>query len=126
MPKSPSRWVMLVFVACVLSFTIIAPLVRAQTPVDPQSLVGEWTGEWVWRARQTDHGPMSMTISKVEGNTVFASGEYRGGTRGMQSWTGKGTLDGNTLRIGKSTYTVDGNTMTGGNDTSNLTLTKKK
>jgi hypothetical protein len=67
-----------------------------------------------------------MTISKVEGNKVFATGEYRGGTRGIQSWRTTGTLDGNTLRIGKSTYTIDGNTMTGGNDTSNLKLTKSK
>ena len=70
---------------------------------------------------------MDMTITKVEGNVVHASGSYRGGAQGFQNrGPAKGTVEGNTLRIGKSIYTISGETMTGSNDTSDLSLTKLK
>src|SRR5262245_22788509 len=89
-----------VFLACVITFMALLAPGRAQTSIDPQSLVGEWSGEWVWRAGGARRGPMDMTISKVENNVAYASGSYRGAP-GVRPWKTTGTLDGNTLRIGR-------------------------
>jgi len=115
-----------VFLACVITFMSLSALGSAQTSIDPQSLVGEWSGEWVWRAGGARRGPMDMTISKIENNVVYASGSYRGGAQGARTWKTTGTLEGNTLRIGRSTYTIGPDTMKGFNESSDLTLRKVK
>ena len=115
-----------VFLASVITFMSFLAPGWAQTSIDPQSLVGEWSGEWVWRAGGAWRGPMDMTILKVEKNVVYASGSYRGGAQGARTWKSTGTLEGNTLRIGRSTYTVGLDAMTGFNDSSDLTLRKVK
>lgn len=128
MLKSRARQSRVLFVVSVITSMACAALVWAQTPVDPQSLVGEWSGQWASRGGSSQHmsGPLSMTVTRVEGTAVSASFSSRGGTRGFQIWDSKGNLEGNILRFGNSTYTIDGTTMTGSNTTSNLTLSKTK
>ena len=67
------------------------------------------------RSGQNASGPLSLTILKVEGNVVSASGSSRGGTRGFQ----KATVEGNTFKFGNTTDIIEGTTMNGSNNTSN-------
>ena len=96
-------------------------LVSAQTAaLDPQSLVGEWTGKWIAAAvvgqggggRGGMQGPYSLVITKVEGGSVFATLETQGFSGPIRA-----TLAGNSLTFGgglfRTELTVDGNEMRG-------------
>jgi hypothetical protein len=107
-----------------------APAV-AQTPVDPQSLIGEWSGEWRWKSNQKFSGPYMLTIEKVEGTNVFGEGQMRG--RNNTEFKFRGKLEGNHLTFGRESQTdlvIDGKTMsgsrTGGQNPVDITLTKTK
>jgi len=105
---------------------------RAQT--DPQSLVGDWSGEWRSKTgSSSNYGPYSLTIEKVQGNKVSGHVQARS-DRGNVDYKFLGALDGNQLTwtAGNATtnLTVGGTTMTGtttgGRTNSDISLTKKK
>jgi|SRR5215475_8624821 len=91
----------------------------AQAALDPQSLVGQWTGKWIAAAtgggnggRGGTQGPYSLTITRVEGDVVFATVEYR-----EFSGNVRGTISDNQLTfVGPQFRTelrIDGNQMRG-------------
>jgi hypothetical protein len=59
--------------------------------VDPQSLVGQWTGTWTEKSESKMNGPYYITIEKVDGNRVFGRGEVHSG-RGRLSSNSWGLL----------------------------------
>jgi hypothetical protein len=91
-------------------------------PEDPQSLVGEWSGEGTDPGGGIERwsGEHVLTITRVEGNRVFGT---------LESWCGggvscagahtyrtravEGTLRGNELKIGPFDVVIDGVYMTG-------------
>ena len=101
----------------VVLLTAVAGLVLpapAQAPVDPQSLVGEWSGEWQWRSNRQNKGPYLLTIERVDGATVFGQGQFRG--RNNSEFKFRGTLEGNHLTFGRDVHTdlvIDGKSMSG-------------
>ena len=127
------RAVVVVVAAIVLTAAMagaIAPAV-AQTPVDPQSLIGEWSGEWRWKSNQKMNGAYTLTIEKVEGTDVSGEGQLRG--RSNTEFKFRGKLEGNHLTFGKEAQTdlvIDGKTMsgarTGGQNPIDIKLTKTK
>jgi hypothetical protein len=109
---------------------LVAPAL-AQAPVDPQSLVGEWSGQWQWKSNAKHTGPYFLTIEKVEGNNVFGNGQIRGSTNTEFKFRGK--LEGNRLTFGGSPNTdlvIDGTEMSGsvsgGRNPLELKLNKRK
>jgi hypothetical protein len=87
----------------------------AQTPVDPQSLVGEWSGKWsgIWGGgSQTRSGEYVLKITKVEGQKVYGQVEWT--SKGTSRTNVVGTFDGRRLTYGNAELIVDGNRMTGG------------
>jgi len=104
----------------------------AQTPaVDPQSLIGEWSGEWRWKSNQKLSGPYLLTIEKVEGTNVFGEGQMRG--RNNTEFKFRGKLEGNHLTFGRESLTdlvIEGKTMSGsrigGQNPVDIKLTKTK
>ena len=79
-----------------------------QETIDPQSLVGEWTGSWTnqqFSGRgDLGKGDYILTIERVEGNQVYGRGKIRG-PKGTNEFDVVGTLDGNQLRYGKQPVT---------------------
>jgi hypothetical protein len=111
------RAVPVVVVALMLLTAFSGPLAPAvaQAPVDPQSLIGEWSGEWRWKSNQKFSGPYTLTIEKVEGTDVFGEAQMRG--RNNIEFKFRGKLEGNHLTFGREAQTdlvIDGKTMTGG------------
>jgi hypothetical protein len=109
----------------------VAPAVAQAPAVDPQSLIGEWSGEWRWKSNQKFSGPYSLTIDKVEGTDVFGEAQMRG--RNNIEFKFRGKLEGNHLTFGKESQTdlvIDGKTMkggrSGGQNPVDITLTKTK
>jgi hypothetical protein len=115
-----------------------APASFAQgTGVDPQSIVGEWTGTWTAGAvsggagpRGGSRGPYSLTIARVEGNVVRGTVESQGATANF-----RGTLSGNQLTFGnervQTELTIEGDSMRGtrvftGTRPAAIELTKRK
>jgi hypothetical protein len=99
--------------------------------VDPQSLVGQWTGTWTEKSQAKMNGRYYITIEKVDGKRVFGRGEVHSG-----SWKNEfqfvGTLEGNRLtyrRDNLTDLTIDGNRMEGtsiGRTNRRLKLDKQK
>ena len=108
----------LLAVSVLTSGPVTAPS-RAQAPtVDPQSLVGEWPGEWRSRFQLREiTGKYLLAIDRVEGDTVY--GKVEGvSPQGLFKYPFRGTLLGNTLKFtggsGVSTeLVVTGNAMRG-------------
>jgi len=75
-------------------------------------------------------------LARSDGHDDYEGGRQRGTRIRIVPWwrsrlselgaSEGGTVEGNTPRIGKLTYTISGETMTGSNDTSDLSLTKLK
>ena len=103
-----------VLIAFVMAAFTVAPA-TAQTPVDPQSLLGEWSGKWsgIWgTGSATLSGDYVLRIRKVEGEKVF--GEVEWTNRGTQKTNLIGTFDGRRLTYGNAELIVEGNHMAGG------------
>ena len=85
-------------------------------PVEPQSLVGEWTGNWLARD-DIRTNTFTLVITRVDGNRVFATLDVWGGVghgRFHHERNVQGTLQGNDLMIGPYyTFRVDGWRMNG-------------
>lgn len=125
--------VRVLFVAWLFTLVALTPPAWPQTPLDPQSLIGEWRGSWtstqMHRARAASaSGQYYLTIEKVEGNKVHGRAEIIGRTE----FKFVGTLDGNRLTFGQDTITelvIDGDHMRGssrGTFARDITLSKKK
>jgi hypothetical protein len=83
--------------------------------VDPQSLVGQWNGNWTEKSESKMNGPYYITIERVEGNKVFGLGEVHSRS-GKTEFRFVGTLQGNRLTYGRDNVTdltIDGNRMEG-------------
>ncbi len=91
----------------------------AQPGLDPQSLIGEWTGKWTSGAvtggpgpRSGREGPFALMITQVQGNVVHGTVEVAGVTTKIRA-----TLQGNQLRFGneqiQTELTIDGDHMRG-------------
>ena len=96
-------------------FAFTATPAVAQTSIDPQSLVGEWSGKWsgIWgTGSATLSGDYVLRIRKVEGEKVFGEVEWTG--RGTQKTNLIGTFDGRRLTYGNAELIVEGNHMAGG------------
>lgn len=107
--------------APLLLVTLLVVLGSGSTPVlaqviDPQSLVGEWTGQWSSTSRAQVSGPYSMVISKVEGDKV--TGRVERSAQKNASFAFVGTLEGNKLVIdrpgSKTELEISDNQMRGG------------
>jgi len=121
-----------VLIAFVMAAFTVVPA-TAQTPVDPQSLLGEWSGKWsgIWgTGSQTLSGDYVLRIRKVEGEKVFGEVEFT--NRGTTRTNLIGTFDGQRLTYGNGALTVEGNRMTGTRPVTNfprgikIDLTKEK
>jgi hypothetical protein len=83
--------------------------------VDPQSLVGQWSGNWTEKSESKMNGPYYITIERVEGNKVFGRAEVHS-MKGKTEFQFVGTLQGNRLTFGRDNVTdltIDGNRMEG-------------
>src|SRR5215470_3841740 len=88
-----------------LVVTILIPGAWAQAPsVDPQGLIGQWSGSWNNAATGKGNGKYYLTIERVEGDKVFGKGEFSG--RKDSAFVLNGTLSGNQLTYGKTTLTI--------------------
>jgi hypothetical protein len=106
----------------VLVLVLVAGFVAtalAQSGLDPQSLVGEWTGNWTSGAvtggpgpRSGRQGPFALTSTQVQGNVVYATVETAGLTTPIRA-----ALQGNQLRPGndqiQTELTIEGDRMRG-------------
>lgn len=99
---------------------VVALSCLAVTPVtpqtlDPQSIIGEWQGNWVDPRERNNTGSYFMTIKKVEGSKVFTR-LYIVGRRAFEG-DREATLSGNTLTFetgaNKAEFTIEGNQMRG-------------
>ena len=103
----------------------LAPTTWPQTPeVDPQALIGQWSGSWILVNDVNTTGKYYLTIERVEGAKVFGQGEFSG--RRTIPFKVNGTLSGNRLTYGKAELTIHGNQMTGTAPDIKITLTKEK
>ena len=110
---------------CLLVVAAVVPSVPAHAQnVDPQSLVGQWTGNWIGASNARHNGKYDLTIETVEGDKVIGKREISGSKDTEAKVNGR--LNGNQLTFGKTALTVVGNQMTGTGDRINITLTKEK
>jgi hypothetical protein len=102
----------------ILTGVLLLPLVAtAQPPVEPQWLVGRWSGSWVSLRGAGANGAYHLTIEKVVGTTVYGRYEFTTDfVRGDRRGSFVGSLDGNELSWGnenKSRLAIDGSRMRG-------------
>jgi hypothetical protein len=104
--------------AMLLVLTIVpTPSAWSQAPsLDPQSLVGEWSGSWTTAGavQSTRSGRYYLTIEKVVGDKVHGTGRVEG--RGGRDFNFLGTLAGDHLKFGEANVAdlvVSGNQMRG-------------
>ena len=108
--------VMAALAAVVCAVSIFGPTAPApaQAPFDPQSLVGEWAGQWARKDRPGEiNGPYYLKIEKVDGTKVSGQTDSR---LAKVRWTG--VLEGDHLTfnapVGVTTeLSTDGKAMTG-------------
>jgi hypothetical protein len=114
---------------CLLIVAAVAPSAWSQAPsVDPQSLIGQWSGSWTGThggaGRGSGSGKYYLTIERVQGEKVFGKIENSGRRGTVTNITG--TLSGNRLTYGKTELTIDGDNMQGTAPDVKLSLTKEK
>jgi hypothetical protein len=90
----------------------------AQMPVDPQSLVGEWSGSWTDKRHAGNNGQYSLTIERVVGDAVHGQVQFRAGGPSGPLFDSRfvGTLQGNRLTFGRDTkteFSIEGTHMRG-------------
>jgi len=99
----------------VLLLSTVVPSAWSQTPeIDPQALVGRWSGSWIGAHQSKHSGKYYLTIERVEGQKVY----------GRRQITGR--LSGNQLTFSKTELTIDGDAMRGSGQDYKITLTKEK
>jgi hypothetical protein len=87
-----------------------------QASVDPQNLVGEWSGSWktAGAVQHEQGGRYYLTIEKVEGDKVYGKGRVEG--RRARDFNFTGALTGDHLTFGKDSVanlTISGKQMRG-------------
>jgi hypothetical protein len=108
-----------VFALAAIIVVILGSSGRAQPNLDPQSLIGQWTGKWISGAvtggpgpRGGREGPFALTITRVDGNAAYGAFEMVGVTTKIRA-----TLQGNQLRFSNEQFqtelTIDGDRMRG-------------
>ena len=116
-----SRWPVCFGLVLLLSACQTVPPVPFR-PDDPQSLIGEWSGQGTDPGGGSERwaGAIVLTITRVEGDRVFGTLELwcGGGLSCMHAHTHRtrtvqGTLCGNELKLGPFDVVVDGIHMTG-------------
>jgi hypothetical protein len=113
---------------CLLIVVAVVPSAWSQTPsVDPQSLIGQWSGSWTGThggaGRGSGSGKYYLTIERVEGEKVYAKQETSSKRGNVNSVTGR--LSGNLLTFGKTELTIDGKNMQGTAPDMKISLTKE-
>jgi hypothetical protein len=118
---------------------ILGPPTAAQAPLDAQALVGEWVGKWTGTILPGhgryggSGGPYSLSINRVEGDSVFATVAFPAAFQGTRNV--RATLSGNNLTFGNDRFTtalsIEGDQMRGavtggGIPAREIALTKKK
>jgi hypothetical protein len=118
------------------TLTYLVPAASSQAPADPQSLVGEWQGQWkrtkAMGRKAGTGGTYHLTIDRVEGNKVYFK-ELAVTEKARDERQLTGVLNGNTLTYGDQgnfQLTIEGSKMTGTSRTfqggSEIELTKTK
>ncbi len=108
------------------SLSYASPIASAQPAVDPQSLIGEWEGQWKGVSGYGQFGGrLYLTIEKVDGDKVFGKTEFTGPSTssgplrsGSGSYKWEGRVEGNVLKLVSEDkdvsgdYTISGSSMT--------------
>ncbi len=105
---------MLLFAVSVVALATLTFSAWSQAPLDPQSLVGEWSGPWRNKQLPGANGQYHLTIEEVKGDKVYGQVTISG--RETVQFKLSGTLDGNRLTFGSANPTVfliEGNQMKG-------------
>ena len=115
--------------AVLLLLTLVVATAWAQSAIDPQALVGQWTGPWVERSNESSSGRYHLKISKVEGDKVHCAGQFDAGRVILFV----ATLTGNQIRFVGQASTIElslgANQLTGtvsGTRNVRFTLTKEQ
>ena len=94
----------------VLLLSTVVPSAWSQTPeIDPQALVGRWSGSWIGAHQSKHSGKYYLTIERVEGQKVYGRREITGRYDTEGKITGR--LSGNQLTFSKTELTIDGDAM---------------
>jgi hypothetical protein len=102
------------FIASLVAVAALAVSAWSQAPLDPQSLVGDWSGSWTNKTLSGANGRYHLTIEQVRGNKVYGN-VVISGQRTVQ-YKIDGTLDGNRLTFGTQNPTqflIEGKQMRG-------------
>src|SRR5262249_3952916 len=104
----------LLFIATVAAFAVVALAAWAQAPLDPQSLIGVWSGTLINKNIRGYNGQYQLTIEQVKGDKV--NGQVVISGRETAQFKIGGTLNGNRLTFGKQNPTellIEGNQTKG-------------
>ena len=105
---------LLLFAASAVAVATLVVSAWSETPLDPQSLVGEWSGSWTNTKLQGANGQYHLTIDEVKGDKVYGQVVISG--RETLQFKLLGTLAGNRLTFSSVNPTVlliDGKQMRG-------------
>ena len=105
---------LLLFAASVVAVATLVVSAASETPLDPQSLVGEWSGSWKNPQLPGANGRYQLTVDEVKGDKVYGQVVISG--RETLQFKLLGTLAGNRLTFSSANPTVlliDGNQMRG-------------
>ncbi|MGH7894112.1 MAG: hypothetical protein ACREQL_05540 [Candidatus Binatia bacterium] len=112
-----------------LVVALAVPSAWAQGAINPQTLVGQWTGSWIERSNESSSGRYHLRISKVDGDKVHCAGQFDAG----RTIPFIATLTGNEIRfVGQANIielTLGGGQLVGtlsGTRNVRFTLTKEK
>ena len=126
---------LLLFLASVVALATLAASAWSQAPLDPQSLVGEWSGSWTGKHYAGANGRYHLTIEQVKGDKVYGQVSFTTPEKPTFQHKLVGTLDRNRLTFGSVNPTellIEGNQMTGSSQGApranpwDITLTKTK
>jgi hypothetical protein len=101
----PLRSCLIVLACLALVVGTALPEVRAQGVDSP--LVGKWEGNWVNLSHPNARGEYTMTVTKVEGDKVYAHIEKAGFPSGSSGSDIVGTLEGDKLTYGTSSTSTE-------------------
>jgi hypothetical protein len=66
-------------IAAALVVLALAPAAWSQPPeIDPQTLIGQWSGSWVGAHAAAENGRYYLTITRIEGPKVIGKVEFVG------------------------------------------------
>ena len=112
-------------IVAVFAVVTLTPAAWSQTTdVDPQSLIGLWSGTWTGAHVAAENGRYYLTITRVDGQKVLGKVEFVG--KRTTEFPINGTLSGNRLTYLRTELMISGNRMTGTGPDFKLTLTKDK